>query len=162
MTDDNDAAAREMLLGDEPSVVLTAAASYCKISIAMLALGPVMMVGTLVWGMVTNPMPEDWFVLIYSLLLITVVYLLVMPTKYEVMSDKAIRVHVAMPRVKYTFRNVARAYNAKDYKPGMFHLYIKFATDLRNKAAVERSNGRWTLLLSPKNVTEFVEAINSI
>lgn len=133
-----------------------------------------MMVGVLVFGIVVvlltiipisldpNTSNEDkkaavW-TLIWSAVAVLILYIFILPTKFEVRSDASIG--VATLFITYSFVDAVRAYAAGGMFEGALRPRIKFATALDKRVVVQRKNGLWDLLLSPSDVDGFVKAVN--
>lgn len=98
--------------------------------------------------------------LIWSAVSILILYIFILPTKFEVRSNGSIG--VATLFVTYTFVDAVRAYIADGLFEGALRPRFKFATSLEKRVVVRRRNGRWDLLLSPNDVDGFVKAVNGV
>ena len=94
-----------------------------------------------------------------TIVLILVVFFLVLPRQYEVLSDCSVNVGSYLVK-KWRFSNVYVAYDHQDYWSSMLRLkVIKFAFDVDKCVLVKRRNGAWDLLLSPNDPAGFVKAV---
>eukprot|EP00540_Astrosyne_radiata_P005673 CAMPEP_0116857424 /NCGR_PEP_ID=MMETSP0418-20121206/20536_1 /TAXON_ID=1158023 /ORGANISM="Astrosyne radiata, Strain 13vi08-1A" /LENGTH=84 /DNA_ID=CAMNT_0004491087 /DNA_START=40 /DNA_END=291 /DNA_ORIENTATION=- len=80
---------------------------------------------------------------------ISVAYLMALPTAFEVRSDGSIG--VVMVLLTYTFPDVVRAYQLENLCDAAFRPRMKFLTDLDSRVCIERSRC-CDLLVSPKDV----------
>ena len=87
-------------------------------------------------------------------------YLLVLPKKFEVMSDGSVNITTYVIK-KWRFQNVCAAYDFLSFWPLMRRLNVLpcFACDCDNCVLVKRNNGAWDLLVSPQDPAGFVNAI---
>jgi hypothetical protein len=96
--------------------------------------------------------------LLWATAVIIIVYSLVLPKRYEVLSDASIRV-VMWTSLAHTFPNATAAYENPPMHQNLFRFKLfKFDTDLNSRVAVTRRNG-WDLLVSLHDAPGFVAAV---
>lgn len=96
--------------------------------------------------------------LIATLIAITIVFSLVLPRAFQVVSDASINV-VSVLGVKWNFSSITAAYKLDSLFSEWTRPKFKFATDLHNRVVVRRKNGGWDVLLSPKDADGFERAV---
>jgi hypothetical protein len=101
---------------------------------------------------------NNLIVVVFSMVATVVVFFLVMPKEFEVVSDASINV-VTFVTVKWNFGNVTAAYDGEHSPSNWYHPKIKFATTCGNHVVVRRKHGGWDLLLSPHDPEEFIKAV---
>ena len=97
-------------------------------------------------------------VLLWVTIVLILLFLMVLPRKYEVLSDATVSVgsYVA---TKWKFDDVCAAYDHQNYWSVHAFDVLKLACDGEDCVLVKRKNGAWDLLLSPKDPEAFVRAI---
>ena len=81
-------------------------------------------------------------------------FMLVLPHKYEVMSDASLNVVTFMIKT-WTFRDICAVYDQQTYFSPK-HQVLRFASDFDNCVLVKRNIG-WDVLISPKDPGGFVD-----
>lgn len=149
----------DLFVASTPDLVFTSRAAYQGWVVSLLAFGPLAIIaaGIVTWMDQTMSYKEklqSLKILFYSFVFVLVLYVFVMPHRFEVRSDASIRV-VTWP-MSYKFGHVTAAYE----NPPIFSLRpkIKFATDLTKRVLVQRKNG-WDILLSPDDPKGYVDAV---
>jgi hypothetical protein len=167
MEDTDDLTKATLLVTAHPvnDVVFSTPATYCWSVILLLLIAPASLLANAVlicWDPNTDTDAKRAALqsLACASVAVAVTYLLVLPTRYEVCSNKQIRVYIMMPGMRYTFGHVVRAYPADQAK--WYALKIKFATSISDCVAVDRSRGHWMLLVSPQHSSQFMQAVNDL
>ena len=152
----------ELFVASTPDLVFISRAVYHVWVVFLLAIGPLSIIaaGMATWMDQTLSYEEKLQglkILFYSFVFVIVLYVFVMPHRFEVLSDASIRV-VTWP-MSYKFGHVTAAYE----NPPIFSLRpkIKFATDLTKRVLVQRKNG-WDILLSPDDPKGYVDAVRKV
>lgn len=100
-------------------------------------------------------------VLITTMVAIAIVFSLVLPRAFDVVSDASMNVTTIFG-IKWNFTSITASYKLDSLFSEWTRPKFKFATDLRNRVVVRRKNGRWDVLVSPKDADGFVQAVWSI
>jgi hypothetical protein len=96
--------------------------------------------------------------LLWAAVVILILYSLVLPKRFEVLSDASIRV-VMWTSLAHTFPNATAAYENPPMHQNLFRFRLyKFNTDLNSRVVVTRRNG-WDLLVSLHDAPGFVAAV---
>jgi hypothetical protein len=96
--------------------------------------------------------------LLWAIAVIIIVYSLVLPKRFEVLSDASIRV-VMWTSLAHTFPNATAAYDNPPMHQNLFRPRLKFATDFNSRVVVTRRNEGWDLLVSLHDAPGFVAAV---
>jgi len=96
--------------------------------------------------------------LIWTTVAVVVVFALVMPKRFEVVSDASVNV-VTFVFKKWKFSNICAAYDQQGFFAEMARPKFKFAVNTRNRVIVRRTNGGWDLLVSANDPKGFVDAV---
>lgn len=151
---------------DPPVVVFQSKASYHPLCWLLIALAPASTVIGL-WFVVhdaTAALPEEEKarqikVLIGTTAALVVVFALVLPRRFEVVSDASINVVTCIACKKWNFANVCAAYDKQSIWSEWSRPKFKFAVNFENRVVVRRKNGGWDVLISPTDPKGFVDAV---
>jgi hypothetical protein len=146
-----------------PRIVFASHAKYHICTVFLLALAPASTLGSLALVYLDETVTyEDMRSITNCLLWVTAViiilYSLVLPKRFEVLSDASIRV-VMWTSLAHTFPNATAAYHNPPMQQNLFRPKLKFATDLNSRVVVTRRNGGWDLLVSLHDAPGFVAAV---
>lgn len=145
------------------NVVFASSASYqTLILIPLLLVAPLVMILSIVSVFLDSSLsPEErrssLITLGLSTLLIVVMYLLVMPKRFEVRSDASIA--VVTLTFTYTFGHVTAAYNDPPLMRDCWRPRLKFATNLNKRVLVRRKHGGWDIVVSPDDPNGLTAAV---
>lgn len=144
------------------TIVFRSPAKYHLLSWVVLALGPVaILVGAwFVFQDDTTSYEEKRNaiqVMAVSMAFLLVVYALVLPAAFEVVSDASVNV-VTFFRCKWKFGYITGAYDNIGFAEELTRPKIKFAVDFSTRIVVRRKD-RWDLVVSPKDATGFIKAV---
>jgi hypothetical protein len=147
-----------------PKVVFESPAKYHPCTLLLLALAPACTLGSLalVYFDDTAPDEDRWSitkVMLWATAVIIVVYSLVLPKRFEVLSDASIRLVTWIPLLAHTFPNATAAYDNPPLHQNLFRPKLKFATDFNSRVVVTRRNEGWDLLVSLHDSPGFVAAV---
>jgi hypothetical protein len=146
-----------------PSIVFESPAKYHICTVFLLALAPAATLGSLALAYLDKTVSyEDrrsiTHCLLWATAVIIIVYSLVLPKRFEVLSDASIRV-VMWTSLTHTFPNATAAYHNPPMNQNLFRPKLKFATDLNSRVVVTRRNEGWDLLVSLHDAPGFVAAV---
>lgn len=146
-------------------VIHSSTAKYDWISIALMCIAPCSMLVSLRVAL-QDPDPKDRRNAIRSIAASTValaiVFGLVLPRSYHVLSDYSIRV-VTLFGKHWSFGGAIDAFDRQGIMAEPFRPKFKFATSFRHeRVIVRRELGSWDLLLSPSDPGAFVQAVKSM
>jgi hypothetical protein len=150
----------------KPSVVFESPAKYHPCTFFLLALAP----ASTLLGLALVPVYFDETVsdedrrsitkgMLWATTVIIIVYSLVLPKRFEVLSDASIRLVTWIPSLAHTFPNATAAYDNPPLHQNLFRPRLKFATDLNSRVVVRRRNEGWDLLVSLHDAPGFVAAV---
>lgn len=154
---------------DTPHVVYSSDASYHPLASLYIAFCPAFILANIliVWRDKTLMDDEKRVAVntsLWSILGLASLFLLLLPIRFEVVSDASVNV-VTFVKIKWNFKNVVAAYvqNQNMLFSEWCRPKIKFASSSRDKnVVVRRKNGAWDLLVSPKDPAAFVEAVFNV
>jgi len=146
-----------------PVVVFRSSASYHPLFWLLIALAPV------------STLLSIWFVfkdesstreakerslkgLIWATVAVVIVFALVLPRRFEVVSDASINVITFLSK-KWNFTKICAAYDKQSPFAEWHRPKFKFAVNWHNRVIVRRKNGAWDLLVSPSDPAGFVVAV---
>jgi hypothetical protein len=146
-----------------PRIVFESPAKYHPCTVFLLALAPATALGSLALVYFDETVAyEDRRIitkcLLWATAVIIIVYSLVLPKRFEVLSDASIRVVTWTP-LALTFPNATAAYDNPPMHQNLFRPRLKFATDLNSRVVVSRRNEGWDLLVSLHDAPGFVAAV---
>jgi hypothetical protein len=96
--------------------------------------------------------------LLWAIAVVLIIYSLLLPKRFEVLSDASIRV-VMWTSLAHTFPNATAAYENPPMHQNLFRFRLyKFNTDLDSRVVVTRRKG-WDLLVSLHDAPGFVAAV---
>jgi hypothetical protein len=162
----NDGATSEDAAAEQPHVVFCSDASYHPVMCLLIAFGPLAILASilLVWRDDSSTEQEKRVALrasLWSTLALVLVFVLVLPRRFEVASDASVNV-VTFVKIKWNFQNITAAYDNQTIFSEWWRPKIKFACDFDKRVVVRRKNGAWDLLVSPKDPAGFVEAVYKV
>ena len=136
----------------KPEVVFSSSATHPWWFWLVIVLAPTFCLVSL---FLTDQDRESVLILVLSALFSVAIFVFVVPTKYSVLSDASVVVHV-LP-TSYTFQHVTAAYE----NPPLFSVRptLKFATRLSQRVVVRRKNRGWDILVSPDDTAGFTQAV---
>lgn len=143
------------------TVIIRTGSKYHPWLVALLVLSIVPVLISLDYALKDEDYKTAWG-LVWSLLFVVVVYLLVLPKSVDVRSNGVVGVRTLL--MTYKFKDIVRAYQSDFSADELFMPRIKFATSWQapHRVVLCRKNGKWDVLVSPVDVDEFLDAINSI
>ena len=157
-------AEKDAILSDAPSVVFQSRASYHPLVWVLLSFAPIVTLASI--GIVYSDdssteaeKRQAVLALVWTTVAIVIVYALVLPRRFEVVSNASVNVVTFNPFFKWNFKNVTAAYENQSIWAEWNRPKFKFAVDLHKRVVVRRKNGRWDLLVSPKDPAGFVEEV---
>jgi hypothetical protein len=144
------------------TIVFRSPAKYHPMSLLVLALGPVaILVGA--WFVLQDDTTSNeekrksMQVMAASMAFLLLVYALVLPAAFEVVSDASVNV-VTFVRYKWNFGHITGAYDNIGFVEDLTRPKIKFAVDFCTRIIVRRKD-RWDLVVSPQDATGFTKAV---
>ena len=149
--------------GNGQHVIFQSPAKYHICTVFLLALAPATALGSLALVYLDETVSYDdrrsiTHFLLWVIAVIIIVYSLVLPRRFEVLSDASIRV-VMWTSLAHTFANATAAYENPPMHQNLFRPKLKFATDLNSRVVVTRRNEGWDLLVSLHDAPGFVAAV---
>lgn len=100
-------------------------------------------------------------VLIWFMIFLSMMFILVIPAKYEVLSDASINIYNFLA-MKWNFDRIRAVYEQQSYWTVSHLNLLKFACDPLNCVLVKRKQGTWDLLLSPAEPAAFANSVWSV
>jgi hypothetical protein len=150
-----------------PRVVFESPAKYHPCTLFLLALAPASTLDSLALVYFDETVSDEdrqsiTKGMLWATAVIILVYTLVLPKRFEVLSDASIRLVTwisCVVDIHYTFPNATAAYDIPPLHQNQFRPRLKFATDLNSRVVVRRRNEGWDLLLSLDDAPGFVDAV---
>ena len=96
--------------------------------------------------------------LICATVAVVVVFALVLPRRFEVVSDASINVITFLSK-KWNFTEICGAYDKQSPFAEWHRPKFKFAVNWHNRVIVRRKNAAWDVLVSPSDPAGFVAAV---
>jgi hypothetical protein len=160
---DNETKSTQQGLLKDSEVVFETPAVYSPSASAILLLAPIAMLLSTILTLMT-PFNS---LLVASLCLasaiITLMYAFLLPTRYDVLSDQSVRVHVSVPGVVHSFDYIVCAYDLEEVESNNLpHSWWMRAARVFNHVVVERQDGSTALLVSPQDKDGFMRAVNKL
>ena len=151
----------------QPATVVFASMShYDYIVIAMMSLAPLSLIFSMIMLNRDKSLPEEevqqkvW-ILVWSLILVFVIYMAILPRQVDVRSNGSIGVKTAL--FTYVFTGVCRAYETGIGREDFVRYRLKFGASLTtNRVVVRRRHGKLDLLVTPSDPQGFVQAVEQV
>lgn len=96
--------------------------------------------------------------LLWTIIALLIVFVLVLPRRFEVVSNASVNV-VSVLGWKWNFGDVCGAFDQQSVFAEWYRPKFKFAVDIHNRVIVKRRNGKWDVLVSPRDAAGFVDAV---
>lgn len=146
-----------------PRIVFESPAKYHPCTIFLLSLAPAAILISLALVQFDGSVSSEdrrsiTKCFLWMIAVIIIGYSLVLPKRFELLSDASIRV-VMWTSLAHTFPNATAAYDNPPMHQNLFRPKLKFATDLNSRVVVTRRNGGWDLLVSLHDAPGFVAAV---
>ncbi|KAL3912647.1 MAG: hypothetical protein SGILL_006801 [Bacillariaceae sp.] len=98
--------------------------------------------------------------LVWTMLLIMVLYMAVLPRQIDVRSNGTIGIKTAL--LTFHIDGVVRAYQAGSGREDFLRPRVKFGTSMEGRIILRRNHGKWDVVVSPQDVEGFLNAVEEM
>jgi hypothetical protein len=151
----------------QPSTVVFASLShYDSIVMAMMSLAPLSILFSMIMinrdkSLQEEEVQQKVWILVWTLILVFVIYMAILPRQVDVRSNGSIGVKTAL--YTYIFTGVCRAYEAGIGREDFVRPRLKFGASLTaNRVVVRRRHGKSDLVVTPSDPQGFVQAVEQV
>jgi hypothetical protein len=151
----------------QPATVVFASLShYDYIVMGLMSLAPLALIFSMIMINMDKSLPEEevqrkvW-ILVWTLILVFVIYMAILPRQIDVRSNGSIGVKTAL--FTYIFTGVCRAYEAGIGREDFVRSRLKFGASLTaNRVVVRRRHGKSDIVVTPSDPQGFVQAVEQV
>ena len=96
----------------------------------------------------------------WTLLLILIVYMAILPRQIDVRSNGTVGIKTAL--LTFHIDGVVRAYQAGIGREDFLRPRVKFGTSMEGRVILRRNHGKWDVVVSPEDVEGFLMAVEEM